>query len=121
MHIPSFSQTATIGIAFYAIAAVAAPVAQPIAEPRFETGDLVERSPEAAPDVDLPRDEAGLPGEDKNKEGGVDILNNKGGGGGYGGYGGGKGGGYGGGGYGGGGYGHGGGGYGGGGYGNGGL
>ncbi|EXF78387.1 hypothetical protein CFIO01_11648 [Colletotrichum fioriniae PJ7] len=48
MHIPSFSQTATIGMAFYAIAAVAAPVAQPIPEPGFETGDLIERSPEAA-------------------------------------------------------------------------
>ncbi|KAG7038933.1 hypothetical protein JMJ77_0008822 [Colletotrichum scovillei] len=48
MHIPSFSQTATIGMAFYAIAAVAAPVAQPIAEPGFETGDLIERAPEAA-------------------------------------------------------------------------
>lgn len=44
MHIPSFSQTATIGMAFYAIAAVAAPVAQPIAEPGPETGDLVEVS-----------------------------------------------------------------------------
>ncbi|CCF36130.1 hypothetical protein CH063_07762 [Colletotrichum higginsianum] len=42
MHIPTFGQVATLGMAFFAVAALAAPVAEPL------EADLVERSADLA-------------------------------------------------------------------------